>query len=54
VAGGYSVVGEKGSIGLSGVMRSNPACGAAGGESGSFSQIIARLPRGMSSAPFCP
>ena len=54
VAGGCSGGGEGCSIGLSGVVRSSPACGAAGDESGSASQIIDRLAGGVSSAPSCP
>jgi len=54
VAGGCSGGGEGCCIGLSGVVRSSPACGAAGGESGNASQIIDRLAGGVSSAPSCP
>jgi len=39
---------------LSGAVRSSPASGAAGGESGSALQIIDRLAGGVSSAPSCP
>jgi len=53
VAGGCSGGGEGYSIGLSGVVRTGPACGAAGGESGSLSQIIDRQAGGVSSAPSC-
>jgi len=54
VAGRCSGGGEGCSISLSGVMRSSPACGVAGGKSGSASQIIDRLAGGVSSVPLCP
>ena len=54
MAGGCSGGGEGCSIGLSGVVRSSPAGGATGGESGSSSQIIDTLAGGVSSAPSCP
>ena len=54
VAGGYSGGGKRCSISLSGVVRSSPACGAAGGESGSSSQIIDRLAAGVFSVLSCP
>jgi len=54
VAGGCSGGGAGCSIGLFGVVRSSPACGAAGGESGSVSQILDRVAGGVSTAPSCP
>ena len=54
MAGRCSGGGEGCSIGLSGVMRSSPACGAAGGQSESLLQITDRLAGGVSSAPSCP
>jgi len=54
VAGGCSGGGERCSIGLSGVVRSSPECGAAGGESGSALQIIDRLAGGVSLEPSGP
>ena len=51
VAGGSSGRGEGCSIGLSGVVRPSPASGAAGGQSGSASQIIDRLAGGVTGAP---
>jgi len=54
MAGGCSGGGEGCSIGLCGVVRSSPACGAVGGESGSASQFIDRVAGGVSSAPLCP
>jgi len=54
VAGGCSGGADRCSIGLSGVVRLSPACAAAGGETGSGSQIIDRLAGGVSSARSCP
>ena len=54
MAGGCSSGGEGCSIGLLGVVRWSPACGAAGGESGSASQIMDRLAGGVCLAPSCP
>jgi len=54
VASRYSGGGEGWSISLSGVVRSSPACGAPGGESGSPLQIIDTITGGVSSAALCP